>query len=135
MKGGKDHRVPLSDRAIAILKALPREKDSDWVFIGGKAGAPLSNMAMLQLLRGMKGDGLTVHGFRSAFKDWAAEATHTPNMVSEAALAHIVADKTEAAYRRGDLFAKRSKLMADWASFCASAPAEVLALRQRKAQG
>jgi integrase len=116
MKSQRPHRVPLSAPVIELLKALPTEKGNPFVFIGGREGQPLSNMAMLELLKGMK-DGLTVHGFRSCFKDWAAEATSTPNMVSEAALAHVVADKTEAAYRRGDLFAKRRVLMADWAAY------------------
>jgi integrase len=120
MKANRPHRVPLSAEALELLQALPREDGNPYVFIGGRAGQGLSNMAMLELLKGMNGSGLTVHGFRSAFKDWAAEATHTPNMVSEAALAHIVADKTEAAYRRGDLFVKRAKLMSDWAQFCTS---------------
>jgi len=127
MKSHRPHRVPLSGAVIDFLRALPREQENPSVFIGGRAGQPLSNMAMLQLLRDLA-PGSTVHGFRSAFKDWAAEATHTPNMISEAALAHIVADKTEAAYRRGDLFTKRAKLMSDWADYCASAPAEVVSL-------
>jgi integrase len=133
MKSHRPHRVPLSAAVIEILKTLPTEKGNPFVFIGGREGQPLSNMAMLQLLRGVKGDGLTVHGFRSAFKDWAAEATSAPNMVSEAALAHVVGDKTEAAYRRGDLFAKRAKLMAEWARYCHSTPAEQVDLgKERK---
>ncbi len=96
-------------------RAAAREDGNPHLFIGGKKGRPLSNMAMLELLRGMR-PGVSVQGFRSSFKDWASEATHTPNVVSEAALAHIVADKTEAAYRRGDLLAKRRKLMAEWAA-------------------
>lgn len=117
MKAGKEHRVPLSDRAIAILKALPREKDSDWVFIGGKAGAPLSNMAMLELMRGL-GVNAVPHGFRSTFRDWAAEQTNFPHELAEMALAHAVSDKVEAAYRRGDMFEKRRKLAAAWATYC-----------------
>jgi integrase len=104
MKSSRPHRVPLSTSAVELLQSLPSERDNPHVFIGGRAGQPLSNMAMLQLLRDLAPD-CTVHGFRSSFKDWCSEATATPNMVSEAALAHIVADKTEAAYRRGDLFA------------------------------
>jgi integrase len=80
-------------------------------------------MAMLKLLARMGHGDLTVHGFRSAFRDWCEEATSTPHAVAEAALAHAVADKVEAAYRRGDLFAKRAALMEDWAAFCAKAPA------------
>jgi integrase len=118
MKGGKEHRVPLSERALAILAALPRE--GSFVFPGAKAGKPLSNMAMLQLLRGMRGMGATVHGFRSTFRDWAAERTNYQNHIVEMALAHTVGDKVEAAYRRGDLFDKRRKLMAEWAGYCAA---------------
>ena len=115
MKAHKEHRVPLSPRAVEILRALPREQGG-YVFPGGKERAPLSNMAMLQLLRGMR-PGLTVHGFRSAFKDWASESTNHPNVVSEAALAHTIPDKVEAAYRRGELLEKRRRLMRDWATF------------------
>ena len=114
MKAGKDHRVPLSDRVVELLQQLPRD-DGGHVFPGGRAGRPLSNMAMLELLRGMRA---TVHGFRSSFRDWAAERTAHPNHVVEAALAHTIGNKVEAAYRRGDLFEKRSRLMADWARYC-----------------
>jgi len=88
------------------------------VFPGGRKGRPLSNMAMEMLLRRMGRNDLTVHGFRSTFRDWAAEATGYPGDVAEAALAHVVGDKVEAAYRRGDLFEKRSRMMDDWAAFC-----------------
>jgi integrase len=108
MKAGKAHKVPLSDRAAEILASLPRE---------GEHIFPLSNMAMLELLRGMR-PGTTVHGFRSTFRDWAAERTSYPNHVAEAALAHTIGDKVEKAYRRGDLFEKRRRLMADWATWC-----------------
>lgn len=99
----KPKRVPLSARALAILKALPREEGNPYLFIGAKAGQPLSNMAMLELLREMR-PGYVPHGFRSTFKDWCSETTNYPNEVSEAALWHVVADRVEAAYRRGDLF-------------------------------
>ena len=115
MKAGKPHRVPLSDRAVAILDALPHEDGNEFVFIGGKAKAPLSNMAMLELMKGMR-PGYVPHGFRSTFRDWAAERTNYPNHIVEKALAHTVADKVEAAYRRGDLFEKRRKLMDAWAA-------------------
>jgi integrase len=130
----RDHRVPLCDRAIEILAALPREKGSDFVFIGGRAGKPISNMAMLKLLARMGRDDLTVHGFRSTFKDWAAETTGHTDIVVEMALAHAVGDKVEAAYRRGDLFQKRRRLMDDWARFCASPPrgAAVVDLQTRR---
>lgn len=121
MKAHKAHTVPLSDRAIALLRDLPREKGSPYVFPGARERAPLSNMAMLQLLKGMR-PGLTTHGFRSAFKDWATEATNHPNIVSEAALAHTVSDKVEAAYRRGELLEKRRMLMRDWAAYCSRPP-------------
>jgi integrase len=118
MKGARPHRVPLSSRVRAILAALPRD-DSGFIFPAA-AGKHLSNMAMLQLLRGMNNNGLTVHGFRSSFSDWARERTNYPRDVVEMALAHAVKDKTEAAYRRMDALPKRSKLMEDWARFCSS---------------
>jgi len=131
MKASREHRVPLSARAVEILQSLPRERGNDHVFIGGRKGEGLSNMAMLEMVRGLRSE-ITTHGFRSAFKDWSSEATATPNMVSEAALAHIVGDKVEAAYRRGDLFQKRRKLMTEWARYCASEPAEVVPLKKRR---
>jgi integrase len=114
-KSGREHRVPLSDRAVELLGALPREDKNEYLFIGCK-GAGLSNMAMLELV---KSAGVTVHGFRSTFRDWAAETTAYPNHVVEMALAHVIGDKVEAAYRRGDLFEKRRRLMRDWATYCA----------------
>jgi len=123
MKAEREHRVPLCDQAIAILKELPREQGNGFVFIGGKQGAPLSNMAMLELMKGMR-PGYVPHGFRSTFRDWAAECTGYANHIVEKALAHVVADKVEAAYRRGDLFEKRRKLMADWCRYCSSPKAE-----------
>jgi integrase len=114
MKGYREHRVPLSEDAVDILRDLPRIKGEPRIF-------PLSNMAMLELLRGMR-SGLTVHGMRSAFKDWATEATSHANIVSELALAHRIPDKVEAAYRRGELLTKRARLMKDWAAYCARAP-------------
>jgi integrase len=132
MKSGREHRVPLSAPAVDLLRALPREDGNDFIFIGGREGKGINDNALLDLLVTMR-RGVTVHGFRSTFKDWAAEATSTPNMVSEVALAHAIGDKVEAAYRRGDLFVKRAKLMNEWAAFCASRPAEVLPLRAAKA--
>lgn len=122
MKAGRAHRVPLSPRALAILESLPREKGG-YVFPGSRAGAPPSNMTLLMFLRRNGHEGLTVHGFRSTFRDWAAEATAFPAEAAEMALAHTVSDATEAAYRRGDLLAKWKQLMAAWAAYCASAPA------------
>ncbi|MBN9075031.1 MAG: integrase [Rhizobiales bacterium 65-79] len=125
MKAGKEHRVPLSDRALAILQSLPREKDNPFVFPGARKGKGLSNMAMLELLRGIdETKGLTVHGFRSTFRDWAAEQTAYPQELCEMALAHTVSDKVEAAYRRGDMLQKRYRLMAAWAGYCAGRPAK-----------
>jgi integrase len=137
MKAGREHRVPLSDRAIAILGAMKpvstaADIDQQIVFGGGKPGRPLSNMAFLMLLRRMKRDDLTVHGFRSSFRDWCAERTNFPSEVAEMALAHAVGDKVEAAYRRGDLFEKRRRLMGAWAEFLTKVPADktkVVALR------
>ena len=122
MKAKKEHRVPLTGRSLEILKALPRE--GDFVFLGGRKGVPISNMAMAQVLKRMGRSDITVHGFRSTFRDWAAERTNYPNHVVEMALAHVVGYKVEAAYRRGDLFAKRARLMADWARYCATKPAD-----------
>jgi integrase len=120
MKAGREHRLPLTDRAVEILEALPREGDAEFVFIGDKPGKPLSNMALLATLKRMGRADLTAHGFRSTFRDWAAETTAYPGEVVEMALAHVIKDKAEAAYRRGDLFEKRRRLMADWAGYCAS---------------
>jgi integrase len=124
MKADREHRVPLSDAAIAILEAVKKLRDGDYVFPGSVSKKPLSNMALLMSLRRMKRTDLTAHGFRSTFKDWASERTAYPNEVSEAALAHTIGDKTEAAYRRGDLFEKRTRLMNDWALFCSAIPAK-----------
>jgi integrase len=128
MKAGKEHRVPLCDRAIMILTKLRPEvgetsKGKQFLFAGAKADRPLSNMAMDMLLRRMNSD-VTVHGFRSTFRDWAAERTNFPSEVVEMALAHAVGSKVEAAYRRGDLFEKRRRLMDMWAEFCAAMPEE-----------
>lgn len=114
MKARRQHRVPLPPRAVELMKAQPR---GDYIFGGD---APLSNMAMLKVLERMGRDDATVHGFRSTFKDWAADCTNYPNIVSEMALAHTVGDKTEAAYRRSDLFEKRRRLMLEWARYCAT---------------
>jgi integrase len=110
--------VPLSPAAIAILEQMKESREGEFVFPGGKRDRPLSNMAMLAVLRRMGRGDLTAHGFRSTFRDWAAERTNFPREVAEAALAHAVADKVEAAYRRGDLFRKRRQLMEAWARFC-----------------
>jgi integrase len=124
MKAKKQHRVPLSDTAIELLQRLDHKAGGEaWVFPGIKEGKPLSNMVMLMLLRRMQIEGVTVHGFRSTFRDWAAEETNHDQHIAEMALAHTISNKVEASYRRGDLFNKRIALMADWSAYCASASA------------
>jgi len=120
MKAGREHRVPLSKEALELIKALHEVRQGEAVFSGQKAGKPLSVMALAMVLRRMKIAGVTVHGFRSSFRDWAAECTNFANEVCEAALAHVIENKAEAAYRRGDLFEKRRKLMEAWATYCAT---------------
>ena len=125
MKAKVEHRVALSPAAVELLRALPRHADTDLVFYTLKADKPraLSNMAMLELLRGMRAEDdpvPTVHGFRSTFRDWAGETTAHPREVVEHALAHQLADQAEAAYARGTLLERRRRLMADWADYCAS---------------
>lgn len=119
MKAQREHRVPLSPQAVAVLRHMKANHgDEGYIFPGQGKGKPLSNMAFLMLLRRMGHGDLTAHGFRSTFRDWAAEATGFPNEVAEAALAHVIGDKVEAAYRRGDLFTKRRRLMDAWAAYC-----------------
>ena len=123
MKAGREHRVPLSVPVLAVLgdmaKLRTTANPAAPIFPGQEPGRPLSNMALLMLLRRMGRGDLTAHGFRSSFRDWVGEATGYPADVAEAALAHTVGDKTVAAYARGDLFDKRRALMAAWAEFCA----------------
>lgn len=125
MKTGKQHRVPLSDAALNVLRAAAEARtDQDntaLVFPGLKRGEPMSDMTLGAVLKRMGRADLTVHGFRSTFRDWAAETTDAPNHVVEQALAHVIGNSVEAAYRRGDLFEKRRTLMADWAAFCGGA--------------
>jgi integrase len=137
MKASREHRVPLSQAAVKLLRDLPTEQGNDFVFVGPRAGG-LSDPSMAALLGRMGRADVTVHGFRSCFRDWAAEQTAFPHDVVEMALAHTVGSKVEVAYKRTDLFEKRRKLMAAWATFCASPPAraekegaEVVALRAR----
>ena len=130
MKAGLEHRVPLSPRCIEILdrtKAL--SDDGPYVFPGRSPKKPLSNMVFLMALRRMERRDVTVHGFRSTFRDWAAERTNVPRAVCEAALAHTLRDKTEAAYNRTDLFDRRRDLMTSWSRFATSKPADVVAIR------
>jgi integrase len=132
MKGGREHRVPLSAEALAVLDKVDKGEPEEFVFVGRKK-RPLSNMAFLMLLRRMGHNKLTAHGFRSTFRDWAAERTNFQREVAEAALAHFISDKVEAAYRRGDLFEKRRRLMAAWGEFATagSAPSIVVKLREK----
>lgn len=123
MKAGREHRVPLPEAALAVLNALPRIEGNPHAFPGAHHGRPLSNMALLQMMRGM-GYGVNCslgayvpHGFRSSFRDWSGEVSSFPRDVAEMALAHAIKDKVEAAYRRGDLFVKRSKMMEEWATY------------------
>ena len=134
MKSGRPHRIPLSERAISILEEMAEIQVNEFVFPGMKQGRPLSDMGARILLSELR-PGVTKHGFRSSFRDWAAETTSFPNHVLEMALAHAVPDAVEAAYRRGDLFEKRRKLMEAWAEYCARKPmsADVVPLRQQKA--
>jgi integrase len=149
MKGNREHRVPLSAPALAVLERM-RGQGEEFIFPGLKDGKPLSNMAMLNLIGRMNGDRaqsgqaryidprqdnaeVTPHGFRSTFRDWAAERTNFPNEIVEMAIAHAIDGKVEAAYRRGDLFDKRRRLMDAWAEFCAKKVDQagtVLRLRQ-----
>jgi integrase len=123
MKAGREHRIPLPNQAIALLEKLPRVADSNFIFPGVKYGRPLSNMALLAIMRGFgygpneKRGNYVPHGFRSSFRDWAGEETAYPRDVCELALAHSIAGKTEAAYWRSDLLAKRASLMQEWADF------------------
>lgn len=122
MKGKKEHRVPLNDRAMIILNQMTLYRaegvSGAYVFPGSRIGRPMSNMAFLMLLRRLNRSDLTAHGFRSTFRDWAGEMTDTPREIAEAALAHSVGNAVESAYRRGDALDKRRVLMAAWAEFC-----------------
>lgn len=124
MKAGRDHRVPLTPRLLEILDEMaPARAAGDFIFPGDQRIEPLSRMAMLMLLRRMDVTDVTVHGFRSAFRDWAGDCTSHPREVIEEALAHVVGGAVERAYRRRDALAKRRALMTDWATFCATPPA------------
>jgi integrase len=131
MKQKKEHRVPLADPVIRLLTSLPVEEGNQHVFIGSQTGAGLSHSSMQVLMSRIRADA-TPHGCRSTFRDWAAERTNYPDHIAEMALAHNVGSAVERAYRRGDLFEKRRKLMDAWAAFCASKPiktGDVVALR------
>jgi integrase len=135
MKAGLEHRVPLTDRALAVLDRAEKLGIGEYVFPGARKGKPLSDMAMGVLLKKrMKHGGLTVHGFRSSFRDWAGECTAFPREVAEAALAHVVGDETERAYRRGDALEKRRKLMEAWARFISTPKAQASDVRPIRAK-
>ena len=127
MKSDEQHRVPLCARAVEIVKEMADIRLNQFVFPGIKLGRPLSDMALLMLLRQFR-PGITTHGFRSTFKDWANEKTNFPDFVSEAALAHVSADKVRVAYARSDLFQKRRALMEAWAGWCADVASRAAAL-------
>ena len=116
MKAGKEHRVPLSDAAMAVLDQM--DQSTKLIFTGRDEGKPLSDMSLTAVLRRMDRGDITAHGFRSTFRDWASESTAYARDVAEMALAHSIGSKVEAAYRRGDLFTKRTRMMEDWARFC-----------------
>ncbi len=122
MKAKRDHRVPLTDDMIAILRPLHETRISDFVFPGQKPHKPLSNMAMEMLMKRMKVEGASPHGFRSSFRDWVGDCTSFPREVAEAALAHKAGDSVEIAYRRSDALEKRRALMQSWGEFCLEAP-------------
>jgi integrase len=126
MKGNREHRIPLSDRAVEIVRLMQQRRENDFIFAGMRGGG-LSNMTLLAMLR-VLGRNVTSHGFRSTFRDWAAEQTNFPREVAELALAHAIESKVEAAYRRGDLFEKRRRLMDAWSAFC-SKPSQSTGLR------
>jgi integrase len=121
MKSAAEHRVPLAPEVVSLLLDLQSRRENEFVFPGHRNGQTLSNMALLKMLALMDHGSLTTHGFRSSFTDWAHETTDFPDAVIDMALAHKVSDKVQAAYRRGDLFQKRRRLMQEWATFCASA--------------
>jgi integrase len=123
MKAGKEHKVPLSDAAITTLKDMLAIRQSDYVFPGYKQGRPLGHNVLPVLVKRVSSMDITVHGLRSTFRDWAAECTSFPNEVVEMALAHAIPNAVEAAYRRGNLFAKRAELMQAWANYCAGVDA------------
>jgi integrase len=130
IKAAREHRVPLSPRCIELLETAESIKDGGaFVFPGRSPEKPLSNMAFLMLLRRLDRTDITAHGFRSAFRDWAAERTTFARAVCEAALAHVIEDKTEAAYFRSDLFQRRRTLMETWSKFATTEPTKVTAIR------
>jgi integrase len=129
MKAGREHRVPLSDQALSLIRTLGETPVLEYVFPGYRTNCPLSSAAMEMLLRRMKADEYTVHGFRSSFRDWAGDETHFAREIAEAALAHRVGDATEQAYRRADALAKRRELMQAWANYSDEKSAKIVPLK------
>ncbi len=136
MKAKREHQVPLSSAALALLALMSKDSDGDFVFASPR-GQPLSDMSLTAVIRRMNGDdkpiwtdangkGITIHGFRSSFRMWAAETTNYPREVAEHALAHQLPDAVERAYQRGSQFAKRAALMADWSAYCAKVPTDAV---------
>jgi integrase len=134
-KAAREHRVPLTDRAIAILEMMATTRASDFVFPGAKRGKPLSVTALTMAMRRIGAGDYTVHGFRSAFRDWAGERTNFPREIAEAALAHVVGNATERAYRRGDALEKRRALMEAWAAFCEPNTGDIVVPLARSKRG
>ncbi len=134
MKAAREHRVPVSDRGVAILKQMETARTGDFVFPGQRADKPLSVMAMEMVLRRMGVEDATVHGFRSAFRDWAGNETHFPRELAEHALAHVIGDKAEQAYRRSDALARRRELMDAWARHCEGAADDNVVTFKRPAE-
>jgi integrase len=132
MKAGREHRVPLAPRAVAILRQLEKINTGEFVFPGQARSKPLSNMAMEMVLRRMKIEDATVHGFRSSFRDWAGNVSSAPREVVETALSHVIGDKAEQAYRRSDALEKRRKLMDAWAAYCDRPAGNVVHIGTRK---
>ncbi|MGB3652412.1 MAG: site-specific integrase, partial [Rivularia sp. (in: cyanobacteria)] len=125
MKGGEEHRVPLTDEMLAIIQPLKAMK-SEYVFEGQKRHKPLSNMSMLMLLRRMGVEGATVHGFRSTFRDWASEVASAPREIAEMSLSHKIGSNVERAYARSDLLDKRRVLMERWSHFVSDVEGKVI---------
>jgi integrase len=132
MKAGKEHRVPLSKAALAVLEDMRGIRVSDYIFPGRRADRPVGANTVLRIAKETAGVDITTHGLRSTFRDWAAERTSFPNEVVEMALAHAIPSAVEAAYRRDDLFEKRRRLMDAWAAFCGSLSSNVMAIGERR---
>ena len=135
MKDAREHRVPLSRRALAILTRLAAARIGEFIFPGQEPNRPLSARTMGMLMDRMGASDVTVHGFRSSFRDWCGEVTTFQREVAEAALAHVSGDAVERAYRRGDALEKRRELMEAWATFCEPKPGNVVPIRRQSAEG